>query len=281
MTFFKKIFQSFSGIFSPTKIQYDYTWQAAWSDTLQSNVNFYRGLSVEDKLTFEQRCLLFINTTRIEAGAFEVTDKDRLLVAASAVIPVWAFPDWHYFNLQAVFLLPGAFNERFECGQPDSNITGMVGTGPMAGKMALSRPNLHYGFENDRDKRNVGIHEFVHLVDMQDGQCDGLPERLHQFQYTQPWLDFIEHKIAEIEDGKSNIRQYGATNRQEFLAVVSEYFFERPAMLQKKHPKLFAALSRFYQLNVLEIVKDTKVRSKSPCPCGSGKRYKHCCMPAP
>ncbi len=221
-----------------------------------------------------------MNTTRIEAGAFEVSDADRLLVGSSAIIPVWGFSDWHYFNLEAVFLLPAPFNDKFECGQEDSLISGMVGTGPMAGKMALSRPDLHYGFENSRDKRNVGIHEFVHMVDMADGRCDGLPEHLHKFEPAEQWFSFVEHKINEIDDGKSNIDDYGATNRQEFFAVASEYFFERPQMLQKKHPKLFAALTKFYQQNVLEITKDVKIRSKAPCPCGSGKRYKRCCMPS-
>lgn len=267
-------------LFSSRPAEPAFVWQPQWTIILQSTVAFYRALSQDDKLVFEQRCLLFLNTTRIEAGAFEVTDEDRLLVAASAVIPVWGFPNWHYFNLAAVFLLPGAFNEKFECSMPDSYITGMVGTGPMAGKMAISRPHLHLGYKNSRDKQNVGIHEFVHLVDMMDGVCDGVPERLHKFDSIATWFDFVEHKIGQIAEGKSNIRDYGATNRQEFFAVASEYFFERPEMLKKKHPALFDKLVAFYQQNTLEIAKDIKVRRKSPCPCGSGKRYKHCCMPA-
>ena len=254
-------------------------WQQPWSDFLNDKVAFYRVLSDEDKTLFEQRVLLFLQTTAVEAGQFEVMDEDRLLVAASAIIPVWGFPKWHYFNLKAVFLLPGAFNDEFVCGAIDSNITGMVGTGPMAGKMALSRPALHLGFENSRDKQNVGIHEFVHLVDMADGECDGYPERLKEFSFSIPWFDLVEQKTRAIHNKQSNIRDYGATNRTEFLAVASEYFFERPKMLQKKHPHLFGSLSEFYQQEVLSIAGDIKPKKKAPCPCGSGKRYKHCCMP--
>ena len=252
------------------------TWEPRWSAFLLDKVAFYRVLSPEDKKLFEQRVLLFLDTTRIEAGQVEVTDEDCLLIAASAIIPVWAFPRWHYFNLKAVFLLPGAFNPQFECGKPDSLITGMVGTGPMAGKMALSKPALHLGFENSRDKQNVGIHEFVHLVDMADGECDGFPEKLKQHPYSIPWFELAAKKIDEIEDRQSNIRCYGATNRAEFFAVASEYFFERPEMLKRKHPELFESLSQFYQQDVMQIADDVKVRSKSPCPCGSGKKYKQC-----
>lgn len=254
-------------------------WQHEWSSFLNKEVAFYRVLTDGDKVVFHQRVLLFWQTTTIESGRLEVTDEDRLLIAASAIIPVWAFPGWHYFNLARVFLLPGSFNETFECGEPDSKIAGMVGTGPMAGKMALSKPALHMGFKNSRDKQNVGIHEFVHLIDMADGECDGFPEFLKKYAFAIPWFEFVEHKIKEICNKNSNIADYGATNRVEFLAVASEYFFERPKMLKNKHPQLFSVLSDFYKQDVLTIEDDIKLRRKSPCPCGSGKRYKRCCLP--
>ncbi|WP_276784546.1 zinc-dependent peptidase [Thalassolituus oleivorans] len=254
-------------------------WQASWSQFLSQHVAFYRHLSLDDQRLFEQRCLLFLATTPVIGGvAVDVTDDDRLLVAASAVIPVWGFPHWHYVNLKGVFLLPSRFNEHFECGGPDALISGMVGTGPMAGKMALSKPDLHLGFNNNRDKHNVGIHEFVHLVDMADGACDGFPERLSEFAVSLPWLSFVQQKIREVELNNSNIRDYAATNSAEFFAVASEYFFERPKMLQQKHPKLYQYLTDFYQQNMAEMQSDLQPFKNSPCPCGSGKKYKRCCM---
>lgn len=257
-------------------------WPAQWTAFLESHVPFYRHLAAKDRLLFQQRIRLFWQTTAINGGVdVDVNDEDRLLVAASAIIPVWAFPHWHYMNLQAVYLLPAAFNEKFECGKADSHFTGLVGTGPMRGKMALSRPDLYLGFSNSQDKRNVGIHEFVHLVDLADGACDGFPERLKPYNYSLHWLELVAKKMLEIDHKKSNINDYGATDEAEFFAVVSEYFFERPHMLKKKHPELYLALEDIYQQDVLAIEKDIKIRKKSPCPCGSGKRYKHCCMPRP
>lgn len=252
-------------------------WESDWSRFLNEHVAFYRTLNAHDQRTFNERVRLFIETTEVEAGQFEVSDQDRLLVAANAIIPVWGFPDWHYFNIDKVFLLPASFNEKFECGQPDSVITRMVGTGPMSGKLALSRPALHQGFKNTRDKRNVGIHEFVRLIDMSDGECDGFPERLKEFAFSIPWLELVGDKISGIERKKSNIRDYGATNKAEFLAVASEYFFERPKMMKAKHSILYSALSDLYRQDVLRISEDIKIRKKAP-PCKSGKRYKHCCM---
>jgi Mlc titration factor MtfA (ptsG expression regulator) len=279
----KSIYISFLNFFSgrQSSIPLDkLVWEKEWSVFLEQNVSFYRVLSAGDKKVFEQRVLLFWQTTKIEGGVeVEVNDQDRLLVAASAIIPVWAFKGWHYFNLKAVFLLPAAFNANFECGRSDSLITGMVGVGPMSGKMALSRPALHLGFKNSKDKKNVGIHEFVHLIDMSDGECDGFPESLHEFAYSINWFELVNKKIADINYQKSNIHEYGGTNRAEFLAVASEYFFERPKMLKKKHPELYHALQTIYKNDVLAISNETHLHKKSPCPCGSGKRYKRCCMP--
>jgi len=253
--------------------------KAVWRDFLLSQVTFYQALNVTQRTVFERRVQLFLDTTEIVGNQVDVSDEDRLLIAASAIIPVWSFPQWHYFNLQLVILLPASFNQELITGQADSLIQGMVGTGYMAGKMLLSKPALHQGFANSRDKRNVGVHEFAHLIDMADGDCDGFPERLKAHEYCLPWLDLAKQKMAAIERRKSNIDAYGATNNAEFFAVISEYFFERPGMLKAKHPQLYATLSDFYQQDCAEIALDIKVRKKAPCPCGSGKRYKRCCLP--
>lgn len=248
-------------------------------DYLLHNVAFYKALNETDRLVFEKRILLFFQTTEVVGNGIEVEESDRLLVAAGAIIPVWKFPDWHYFNLSQVILVPGSFNEASEFSQPDSNIQGMVGTGPMSGKMILSKPALHYGFSNNRDKRNVAIHEFSHLIDMADGVCDGFPERLSEYAFCMPWFDLMYKKMDQIDNGQSNINPYGATDKVEFFSVATEYFFERPGMLRKKHPYVYDALKNFYQQDSADIKLAIKPRKKDPCPCGSGKRYKHCCLP--
>jgi len=272
----KDLLQSFFG--KPTPLE-PIIWQEEWSDFLTETVAFYRVLSDEDKALFHQRVLLFWQTTTIESRDTVITEGDRLLVAASAVIPVWGFPHWHYFDLTGVYLLAGPFNDGFECGAADSRYTGMVGSGPMDGKLVLSLPALHMGFKNSKDKHNVGIHEFVHLIDMADGNMDGYPERLKQYAFSVPWFELVALKTKEICKNRSDIDDYALTNSVEFLAVASEYFFESPEYLQKKHPALFAALSEFYQQDIMKIENDIKPFKKSLCRCGSGKKYKHCCLP--
>jgi len=235
-------------------------------------------LNAAEKLRFEQRCESFIHATEFVGHDLDVSDEDKLLVAAGSVILAWGFSQWHYVNVDTVILVSGSFNENSEFGQADSTISGLVGTHHLAGKMILSQPALHHGFSNDRDKLNVAIHEFAHLIDLADGDCDGLPKQISENAHCLPWLDLVVKGMDNINNRTSSVRRYGATNQAEFFAVVSEYFFERPKLLKRKHPDLYKSLELFYKQNRADVHRAIRVRKKSPCPCGSGKRYKRCCL---
>lgn len=253
-----------------------------WKKILHENVLFYRQLNPEERQHFELRIQHFLNTTRITGIKTRVTLTDELLVASSAIIPVFYFPDWEYINLREVLLYPASFNDRFGTSRDDSNILGMVGSGYMNGKMILSKPALYKGFDITHDKKNVGIHEFTHLIDMMDGSADGVPEVLMDKQYVLPWMDLVVKSIAHIHEGKSDINPYGGSGKQEFFAVLTEYFFERPHLLKRKHPELYAILERLFKTPLR--VKDENFQSNretgrnDPCPCGSGKKFKLCCL---
>lgn len=255
-----------------------------WRTILQQKVDFYQHLNEEDKVRFEKDCYLFLNEVKITGIETDVTLVDRLLVASSAVIPIFGFPEWSYQYLHEVILYPSAFDRTFQFNNPHEVITGMVGIGVMEGKVILSKPALHYGFQNTEDKHNVGIHEFVHLLDKEDGIIDGVPLGYNEKKYALPWITFIKSQIKEIVDHKSDINDYGATNNQEFFAVASEYFFETPHLLKRKHPELYEALSEIFNQDLattqLKIASDKQARlgRNSPCPCGSGLKYKKCCL---
>ena len=115
----------------------------------------------------------------------------------------------------------------------------MVGKGILANKMILSQKALIAGFSNEQDKINVGIHEFVHLIDGMDGAFDGVPHVLMDKSYVLPWIDRIYLEIQKIKSNRSKINPYGATNKAEFFAVASEFFFEQPTLMKRKYPELF------------------------------------------
>lgn len=218
----------------------------SYKDLLQRHVAFYRQLNPEQQESFILRVEAFLQETNIEAVGFELDDLDRVLVASSAIIPIFRFKDWHYPHLTNVVLYPDAFNNDFQFENGKGEMAGMVGSGFMNGQMLLSRAALRKGFSASAGAENVGIHEFVHLLDQEDGATDGLPEQLLPTEYAEPWINLVHQEIKKMENGKSDINPYAMTNEAEFFAVVSEYFFGKPEKLKKKHPELYEMLSKIF-----------------------------------
>jgi Mlc titration factor MtfA (ptsG expression regulator) len=214
---------------------------------LSTHVDFYKILDNSEKLLFEKRMQQFLSRIRITGIKTDVDDLDKVYIAASAIIPIFKFPDWEYINLNEVLLYPDSFSEDFELEGSGRNMLGLVGTGPYQNIMILSKTELRNGFTNKTSKQNTAIHEFVHLIDKTDGEVDGIPEVLLSKQYVLPWLDLVQRKIKQIIDEDSDINPYGATSRAEFFAVASEYFFEKPDLLQSKHPELYQMLIKIFQ----------------------------------
>lgn len=222
---------------------------ATYPQLLAEHVGYYQALSDEKKQLFDTRVSQFLDKVTIEGVGTTVNDIDKLLVASSAIIPIFGFDDW-YYPLTNVLLYEDRFNADYQTTGDDRNILGMVGEGgALQSTMVLSKPALYEGFANETSKSNTGIHEFVHLLDKVDGSTDGLPAYLLEKDHIKPWLQLIHRSIREIKANQSDIDPYGITNEAEFFAVVSEYFFKRPDLLEKNHPELFARLEEIFRQN--------------------------------
>ncbi|SNR58912.1 M90 family metallopeptidase [Hymenobacter mucosus] len=268
---------------------------AAWRQILSERVAFYLSLTAGDKRRFEQKTQVFLAQTRITGIQTDIDDTTRVLVAASAIIPVFGFPDWEYGNLSEVLVVPDAWTLEKD---PSKEFAGLQGTllGSVQGfqtshYMRLSKASLEQGFRDALDKQNVGIHEFAHLLDEADGVIDGVPAVALPAELRPAWEAVMQREIAAIRAGNSEINDYAATNEAEFFAVVTEYFFEKPEKLQEHHPELYQLLSRALRQNPKkrflrsavdprEWLRSLRSRRKfgrnDPCPCGSGKKYKDC-----
>lgn len=257
-----------------------------WEAVLQSEVAFYRMLADEGRARFRRDLQLFLGETRVTGVGFELDETTRVLAGAGAVMLVFGYPEWEWHQISEVLIYPSRFGRDFEM-EAGSRTLGMVGTGAMNRIMILSRPDLLAGFRNPEDRKNVALHEFAHLVDKSDGTIDGVPELGLDRRSLGPWTELVRRKMEEMRRGDSDIDPYGLTNEAEFFAVATEYFFERPDIMRRKHPELFEALERIFRQDLgkrSEALLDAmrmrpgKLRRNAPCPCGSGKKYKKCCL---
>ncbi len=107
---------------------------------------------------------------------------------------------------------------------------------------------------------NVVIHEFAHKLDMLNGDADGLPP-LHAGMSRADWdaalLDAYDDFCAEVDAAETSGREtdidpYAAESPAEFFAVLSELFFENPALLDTRFPAVYRQFSAFYRLDPLQ-----------------------------
>ncbi len=259
-----------------------------WLAVLHRDVLFYNALDAEAQTRFRRELQIFIGEKRITGIKTKLDATTLVLAGASAIIPIFGFPQWEWDQISEVLIYPNRFDEGYGTSdKADRQILGMVGTGAMNRVMILSKPDLIQGFRNPGDKRNVGIHEFAHLVDKSDGTIDGLPGVGLDRQSIGPWIELVRRKMKEIEDGDSDIDRYALTNESEFFSVATEYFFERPGIMERKHPQLYKMMTRIFQQDLRSRMKaladgihlkSKRLGRNSPCPCGSGLKYKKCCL---
>ncbi|NEU09369.1 zinc-dependent peptidase [Flavihumibacter sp. R14] len=220
---------------------------AEYSHLLQMHVKYYRNLSPAQQEVFTQRVAAFLKQVHIEGVGTEIDLTDKILVAASAIIPVFGFGDWKYPNLTNIILYPHTFNEKFQYEGAGRSTMGMVGSGYMNGQMILSKPALHAAYALEDTKHHTPIHEFVHLLDKTDGATDGIPEYLMEESTVDPWLDLMHREMIRISQSESDINAYALTGDAEFFAVVSEYFFQQPQLMAENHPEIYKMLCLFYK----------------------------------
>ncbi len=256
----------------------------AWETALRTHVAYFQALQQPEQERFRQLVKVFLDEVRITGIRTEVDELCRVLVAASAIIPVFGFSDWEYPRLGEVLIYPSAFGRNYRTDKAaDRETLGMVGVGHLGGVMILSRPDLVAGFANPKDKRNVGIHEFAHLVDKADGAVDGLPPGVPP-EVVGPWVEWMAGELARPPKGRSHVDRYAYTNEAEYLAVLAEYLFEAPEVLERRDPAMYGLLQKMFRQDTRRFLahavlrRPRKVGRNAPCPCGSGRKYKRCCL---
>lgn len=236
-------------IFSPTSNEdiFKQPFKQEHKKILLQWIPFYKGLNQKGRIKFENRIKYFWTKINIESKYEPIDDTCRLLVACSAVIPFWGLPLWNYGRLKTVIIYPDNFDWDFQVGRTKP-IQGLVGiSGALDRYMILSKPALYRGFKHPKNEKNVGFHEFAHLLDKEDGVVDGIPSFFLPKEKINEWNKLVYREMARMKRNRSDINNYGLTNKAEFFSVVTEYFFEDPKQMKQKYPELYRMLKLIYK----------------------------------
>jgi hypothetical protein len=201
------------------------------------------------------------------AGGLELTDEMRVVIAARACLLVLhrvEVDEPLYPDLDTVLVYPSTYRVRAERREGYVVVQGdeaRLGESWTRGLVVLAWDAVAAGAAHPSDGHDVVIHEFAHQLDAEDGVMDGTPGLDDRERYS-VWTKVASAEYAGLVDDvehhrTTSIDAYGATNAPEFFAVVVEEFFEKPSVLERRHPELYAELSRFFRFDPAERLRTT------------------------
>jgi Mlc titration factor MtfA (ptsG expression regulator) len=233
-----------------------------WREVLVKKFPLFRRLNAADQRELEGLIQVFFDEKRIEAcGGFEMKDEVRVLIAAQACLLLLHRETDVYPDLKTVLVYPETYvvpARACEEGEAtDRASRARLGESWRRGPVVLSWSSAVAGAANMHDGSNLVLHEFAHQLDQEDGAADGAPalsceglEGCYVRYLT--WARVLAKEFEQLRKETANGRktlldQYGATDPAEFFAVGTECFFEKPRQMLRKHPELYAELSKFYR----------------------------------
>jgi len=213
-----------------------------WRTFLVERYDHFERLDAAWRGRFEDDVRIFLAEKRVTGVGVEATDEVRLLVAASAVTLSVGWPEYEWDQLTEVLLYPDDFDRDYAFGGHER-----VGEAHPWGTVILSVPALLESFEVPDDAYHVGLHEFAHLLDVDQTHFDGIPVGLAP-ERARDWVAAAEREMERMRrKRRSDFDDYGAHDPVEFLGVAVEAFFEIPQVIRRRHREVYSILSDYFR----------------------------------
>ena len=149
-------------------------------------------------------------------------------------------PEWPFPPVRRVYVSPHRFAEETYHPVRDGKWGGFYRHG--SNSVYVHRYDLSYSFTNDRDGYHLGLHEFAHALDGEDGACDGYPARMLD-EMKNLWGSILERERKKAGRANAALDEYSSKNLEEAFATAVEYFFEQPLRLRHKAADLYVLLA--------------------------------------
>ena len=194
------------------------------------------------------------------AHGLQVSDAMAVAIAAQACLPVLHLGLHWYDDFKGIVVHPGAMLARREvtdeAGVVHRYTEELSGEAMEMGPVTLSWADVAAAGESAPEGYNVVIHEFVHKLDMRNGQADGCPP-LPTRALRQRWQSTMQESYARFCTQVSMAERFGApapwldayaaSAPAEFFAVASEAYFVNPGRFAESFPELVPLLNSFFK----------------------------------
>jgi Mlc titration factor MtfA (ptsG expression regulator) len=211
---------------------------------IEKEFSFYNSLSKKHKRQFQHRVSSFISEKNfVGRDGFQLRERVKILIASVAITLSFGRKNFMYRLINNILIYPDEFfstiNNAYHKGE--FNPRGKV--------LVVSWKDFEEGFEITNDKRNLGIHEFMHAMQLEAKQS----RDLDSVRFSKQFQNILRHLTKQEIKTKLNttrfFREYAFTNQFEFMAVLAEYFIESPKDFKSQFPLLYKYTKKLLNFN--------------------------------
>jgi Mlc titration factor MtfA (ptsG expression regulator) len=226
-----------------------------WQRTLQ-RYPFLARRSADDLAELRRMASLFLDRKEFSgAGGFVVDDDTAVAVAAQACLPVLRLGLEVYDGFVGIVIHPDQVVVEREITDEHGVVHRydevLAGEAMEGGPLMLSWADVSASGDTAADAYNVVIHEFAHVIDMLDGEADGMPA-LADAKAMARWHEVLQYEYdrfcERVACGYDTVLDpYGAEAPGEFFAVASEAFFVAPLAMKEEQPALYRLFVDYFR----------------------------------
>ncbi|WP_456479145.1 M90 family metallopeptidase [Nautilia sp.] len=227
-------------------------------EKILNTVPLYKRLSDGNKKILSFKIKRFKTEKQFIGVGIEINNEIKTLISFFACLPTLGYKYFCYPSLNYIYIYPHTVilnNEK--------NTNGVISKeqflieGEAVGDSVVIIWNKAKREIYHNTGRNVIIHEFAHELDFEEGAFDGIPP-IEKSLYGE-WTKILFKEYEKFRKkillnrflGKySLLDSYAATNKAEFFAVLSEYYFSHPEILKKHFPDIYRELKIFYKIEI-------------------------------
>jgi len=201
---------------------------------IEREFSFYLKLSRRQKRQFQHRVASFIAEKNfIGRDGQQIDDRIKILVASIGCMLSFGRKNYDYGLIEHILIYPDEFYSKAN----DAHHKGEFN--PHGKALVLSWKDFEKGYQISNDNHNLGIHEFMHAMQLEARKSRDLDSTRFARQFQNILKQLTHQEVKDKLDETRFFRAYAFTNEYEFMAVLAEYFIESPTEFNTHFPKLY------------------------------------------
>lgn len=213
-------------------------------EILKEEFEFYKLLSDKHKRQFHHRLSLFLDEKNfVGRENLDITERMEVLVASIGCMLSFGRKNFNYGLIEHILIYPGEFysntNEAYHIGEFN----------PRGRALVISWKDFENGYRITDDNKNLGIHEFMHAMQLEAKQSRDTDSSRLVKQFQNILKHLTNQEVKDKLDETRFFRAYAFTNQYEFLAVLAEYFIESPIEFREHFPQLYSHTQKLLNFN--------------------------------